>query len=306
MTLLSIIVALALEQLRPLGNRNRLFLLFTRYANTLERNLNAGQNRHGVLAWLAGVLPVCLVVYGVYALCLQVSPFLALAWNVLVLYLTMGFRHFSSALTEITDALAEQRVMDARAALARWSGQSTSELEVNEIARVTIEQGVIDSYRHVFATMFWFAVLPGPVGAVLYRFSSILFQKWGMRDSQFGDLFGRFAYRAQETLDWLPTRLTALSFAIMGDFEDAVYCWRAQAQAWGHYAYGILLASAAGALGIKLGDPLRQDYTVKFRPELGVGDDADPRYLKSAVGLVWRVVMFWLFMIAVISLAWWV
>ena len=69
-----------------------------------------------------------------------------------------------------------------------------------------------------------------------------------MRDSQFGDLFGRFAYRAQETLDWLPTRLTALSFAIMGDFEDAVYCWRAQAQAWGHYAYGILLASAAGAL----------------------------------------------------------
>lgn len=118
MTLLSIIVALALEQLRPLGNRNRLFLLFTRYANTLERNLNAGQNRHGVLAWLAGVLPVCLAVYGVYALCLQVSPFLALAWNVLVLYLTMGFRHFSSALTEITDALAEQRVMDARAALA--------------------------------------------------------------------------------------------------------------------------------------------------------------------------------------------
>ena len=36
-----------------------------------------------------------------------------------------------------------------------------------------------------------------------------------------------------------------------------------------------------------------------------MGDDADPRYLKSAVGLVWRVVMFWLFMIAVISLAWW-
>ena len=58
---------------------------------------------------------------------------------------------------------------------------------------------MIDSYRHVFATMFWFAVLPGPVGAVLYRFlQHSFFQKWGMRDSQFGDLFGRFAYRAQK------------------------------------------------------------------------------------------------------------
>ena len=122
MTLLSIIVALALEQLRPLGNRNHLFLLFTRYANTLERNLNAGQNRHGVLAWLAGVLPVCLcrvrrvcavpagvAVSGAGLECAGALP-------------DHGFRHFSSALTEITDALAEQRVMDARTALARWSG----------------------------------------------------------------------------------------------------------------------------------------------------------------------------------------
>ena len=54
------------------------------------------------------------------------------------------------------------------------------------------------------------------------------------------------------------------------------------------------------------GDPLRQDYTVKYRPELGVGDEADPRYLKSAVGLVWRTVMFWLFMIALLTLVWWV
>ena len=57
MTLISIIVALALEQIYPLCNRNRVFLLFTRYANYLERNLNAGQHRHGLLAWLVAVIP---------------------------------------------------------------------------------------------------------------------------------------------------------------------------------------------------------------------------------------------------------
>ena len=50
---------------------------------------------------------------------------------------------------------------------------------------------------------------------------------------------------------------------VMGDFEDAVYCWRSQAKTWGNYATGILLASAAGALGVKLGDPLRHRCTVK-------------------------------------------
>ena len=302
MTLLSLILALALEQLRPLGNRNRVWLLFTRYANHLERNLNAGYNRHGVMAWLAAMLPPLLVALGGYYLLMAISPVLGLAWNVLVLYLTMGFRHFSSSFSEISLALSEGRDFDARQTLAHWTGQPTAELSVNEISRLSIEQGVVDSYRHVFGTMFWFLILPGPAGAVLYRLSYILSQKWGERSSG-DDLFGRFAARAMSWLDWIPVRLTAISFAIMGDFEDALYCWRSQARTWGHYAHGILLASAAGALGVKLGDPVRQDYTIKFRPELGLGEESDPDYLKSAVGLVWRSALLWLFVILLISVA---
>ncbi|VEB40989.1 CobD/CbiB family protein [Chromobacterium violaceum] len=71
----------------------------------------------------------------------------------------------------------------------------------------------------------------------------------------------------------------------------------------GNYANGILLASAAGALGVKLGDPLRQDYSVKYRPELGLGDEADPSFLKSAVGLVWRSALLWLAVTLLISVA---
>ncbi|WP_230369368.1 CobD/CbiB family protein [Paludibacterium denitrificans] len=224
----------------------------------------------------------------------------ALLWNVLVLYLTMGFRHFSSAFSEISVALSEGRELDAKQALANWTGQQTAALSVGDVSRLAIEQGVIDSYRHVFGTMFWFALLPGPSGALLYRLSSILNQKWGSRDAA-EDRFGRFAASVAAWLDWLPVRLTAAGFAIMGDFEDAVYCWRSQAKTRGNYANGILLASAAGALGVKLGDPLRQDYSVEFRPELGLGDDADPNFLRSAVGLIWRSALLWLFVILLVS-----
>ncbi|TDR81460.1 CobD/CbiB family protein [Paludibacterium purpuratum] len=302
MTLLSLIFALGLEQIRPLGNRNRVWLLFIRYANHLERNLNAGSNRHGVFAWLIAILPPMLLSVAVYYGLRALSPVLALLWNVFVLYLTMGFRHFSSAFSEISLALAEGRELDARQALSRWTGQPSSELSVNEIARLAIEQGVMDSYRFVFGTMFWFVLLPGPSGALLYRLSQMLYQKWGSRPLT-EDRFGQFADRAATWLDWLPVRLTAASFAVMGDFEDAVYCWRSQARAWGDYANGILLASAAGALGIRLGDPLKQDYTVKFRPELGLGDEADPNYLRSAVGLIWRSALLWLLVILLMSVA---
>ena len=51
-----------------------------------------------------------------------------------------------------------------------------------------------------------------------------------------------------------------LSFAIVGDFEDAGLCWRTQAKTWageegGEHA-GIVLASGAGALGVLLGGPI--------------------------------------------------
>jgi adenosylcobinamide-phosphate synthase len=159
---------------------------------------------------------------------------------------------------------------------------------------------VVDSYRHVFGTMFWFVLLPGPSGALLYRLCSMLGQKWGRQAEE--DRFGRFAGSAAAWLDWLPVRLTAASFAVMGDFEDAVYCWRSQARTWGNYANGILLASAAGALGSSWA--IRSDrITIKFRPELGLGDEADPAFLKSAVGLVWRSALLWLFVVLLLSVA---
>jgi adenosylcobinamide-phosphate synthase len=85
MSLLSLIAALLLEQFKPLDVRNQIMLVFTRYANYLERKLNAGMHRHGVIAWLAAVLPPCLISILIYYLAAQVSPVLAWVWNVIVL-----------------------------------------------------------------------------------------------------------------------------------------------------------------------------------------------------------------------------
>lgn len=304
MSILSLILALALEQFQPISSRNRFYLAFVRLANKLERGFDAGEYRNGVLAWCVAVLPLLLLGTGVYWLfVIKGSLILALAWNVLCLYLTMGFRQFSHAFTGISKALKGDDLDGARAFLADWTGQSASELTADEVAKLTIEQGVVDSYRYVFGTIFWFVVLAwiaGPAGALLYRAACLLQQKW-----RGNEVFGKFATTVLGLMDYVPVRLAAAGFAVMGDFEDAIYCWRMQAKEWADYDYGILLASGAGALGLRLGEAVHQDHTVRFRPELGLGEPASADNLPSAVGLVWRAVLLWLVVILLLSMAQW-
>ncbi|MGE5524641.1 MAG: cobalamin biosynthesis protein, partial [Rhodospirillaceae bacterium] len=119
---------------------------------------------------------------------------------------------------------------------------------------------------------------------------------------EFGE-FGRFARRSFFWLDWLPARLTAASFAIVGNFEDAVYCWRTQARSWAAKAQDVILASGGGALGVRLGDALHQYDGLELRAELGIGDDADADYMQSAVGLIWRALVLWVFLVFLVTVA---
>src|SRR5512141_2416737 len=84
MSFFSLLAALALEQVYSSPLRSQLQLLFGRYANALERHLNAGEERHGIVAWVLAVLPptlfVGLVYYGLYA----IQPLAAWLWNALV------------------------------------------------------------------------------------------------------------------------------------------------------------------------------------------------------------------------------
>ncbi|OHC67834.1 MAG: threonine-phosphate decarboxylase [Rhodocyclales bacterium GWA2_65_20] len=305
MTLFAIILALAIDQAKPLPAM-RVEAWLRAYGLFLEGRFNAGERHQGLAAWFAGAAaPAALVLVLQMLLAVFGHPLLSLALGVGVLYLTMGFRQFSHFFTDIHLALRMGELDRARQLLAAWRGGSTSHLGSNEVARLAIEEALTASHRHVFAPLFWFVVL-GPAGVLLYRLSLAFQRQWGgRRDAEFGD-FGAFAAQAFAALDWLPVRATAASFAVVGDFEDAVYCWRNQAQRWPERGTGILLASGAGALGVRLGMPVREDGDMADRPELGLGDEADADFMQSTIGLVWRSLVMALFVLALLWVASWV
>lgn len=310
MTFMSLLAALLLEQLRPLPDRARVGKPLRSVFDFIEHHLNAGEHHHGVMAWLLTVLPLIALSLVVYYALNAVSFVLAWAWNVLVLYLTMGFRQFSHHFTDIHRALAAGDLPRARALMGAWRGRPADDLNSTEIARLAIEEALTASHHHVFGVLCWFAVLPGPAGALLYRLTLLLKTQWGAAATA-NRGFGHFALQAAHWIDWVPLRLTAIGFAVVGNFEDAVYCWRNQAARWRDPEMGIVLASGAGAIGVTLGKPLRDGIgpagvAIDDRIEIGSGLEADAAFLSSTVGLVWRALVLWMLLLAMLAVASWV
>jgi adenosylcobinamide-phosphate synthase len=329
MSFLALVISLALEQWRPLVDRRPVFAPVVAYAGYLERQFDAGEAQQGAVAWVLAVAPIVAATWVAYAAFDALHPLAGLAFSVAVLYVTMGFREHSHYFTGVHNALREGDLDRARRLLGEWRGHACDTLSPEEVARLAIEGAFIVSHRHVFAVMFWFLLLPGPGGAVLYRTALYLARRWGRTaraggpgpvldlaaaggdaavgpgrpDDEDTGAFGEFARRAFHALDWLPARFTAASFAIVGDFEDAAYCWRTQAARWPDPLVGIVLAAGAGALGVRLGSPVARGGVLEDRPELGVGEEADTPFLDSTVGLVWRALILWLAVLLIVSVA---
>jgi adenosylcobinamide-phosphate synthase len=307
MSLLSLVFALLLEQLRPLSSRQYLNAWLCSYADFFQRNFNAGDIKHGQVAWgLAMAVPM-LAALLLYWLLLAQHAIFAWIFCVLVLYLTMGFRQFSHYYTGIHKALRNNDLPRARYLLSAWRNEPCDELGTEEVVRLTIEEALLATHRNVFAVVVWLVIFMllglGPIGAIFYRLARFLNVHWGQADRFESGNFASFSAQIYHWIEWLPLRLTAATFAIVGNFEDAIYCWRSQAAAWPDAEGGIILASGAGALGVRLGGSVAQFEISIDRPELGIGDDADVDFMQSAIGLVWRALVFWLIMLLLLTLA---
>ncbi len=326
MSFFAILFALLIEQVRPLARNNPVHAGLRAWARWVSKNFDAGKPHHGWVAWtLAVIVPTAGAVGIHWALMLFLGWPFAVLWSVAVLYLTLGFRQFSHHFTNIRDALDAGDEARARELLAHWQQVDASELPRSEIVRHVIEYSVLAAHRHVFGVLAWFSVLAafgfGPAGAVLYRTSEFVTRYWQHRSqtqTQPASLaLQSAAGRAWHTIDWLPARITALAFAVVGSFEEAIDCWRNYAQRFPDDNDGVVLAATSGAVNVRLGgEALKSAYAANGSSvvrgggleatadtESTPGREAEPAHLRSIVGLVWRSVVLWMVLLALLTLA---
>ncbi len=325
MSFFAVLFALLIEQLKPLPRGNMVHDSLTGWMHWTGRNFDAGRDHHALVVWTITAIFPALVAWGVYAGITHFSLLLALVWNVTVLYLTLGFRQFSHYFTDIREALDRGDEAEARRMLTQWRHLDASELPRTELLRYVIEHSLLAAHRHVFGVFFWFIVMSsfgfGPAGAVLYRMAEYASRYWAFKgrtiDAPVNDRLMNLSQRLFNLLDHVPARLTAFGFAVVGNFEEAVTCWRRDAGLWKHPNEGIILAAAAGAVGVQLGGGVAPGVTPdrsrthdsEAPMQAIVADGSTPGllpelgHLRSIVGLVWRSVVLWMFLLAMLSLA---
>jgi adenosylcobinamide-phosphate synthase len=323
MAFFAIALALLLEQVRPLAPDHPALLGLRRWLRAVGRNVDAGGPQHGWLAWVLAVGVPTLGVSVVHAVLDWVGGWLpVLAWSVGVLYLTLGFRQFSHHFTGIREALESGDEERARVLLARWQQVDASAVPRSEIVRHVIEYSVLAAHRHVFGVLVWFclgAVLGlGPAGAVFYRNAEFAARYWRRKslaaDQPVSPALCAVADAAWHAIDWLPARATALGFAVVGSFEDAIDVWRNHAMRFADGNDGVILAATAGAIGVRLGGaslrPLSADQFGQPPSSAGPlkgdrlpGEVARTLHFTQVVGLVWRTVALWLLLLALLTLA---
>ncbi len=320
MSFIALLIALLLEQVKPLASGHSLEQGFSHWADWLKINLDTGDVRHGWTAWgLAVGLPCLAVVVVHWWLVWSIGWMFAMLWSLGVVYVTLGFRRFSHHFTGIRDALAAGDDIQAAELLRDWQGASDVTMSRTEIIRHVIEFSAIAAHRHVFGVVVWFSVLAaiglGPMGALLFRLSALLSKSWAEQTSaadddisQTSEALQQVAARAWYLVDWVPARLTALSFAVVGNFEDAVDAWRQEA---GHFPQpndGVVLAATAGAINVRLGGAGLQSEVAGSEADDGMvepttGREAEFAHLRSMVGLVWRAVVMWMVLLVLLTLA---
>jgi adenosylcobinamide-phosphate synthase len=317
MTFFSILCALLIEQLKPLRADNQVYGVIKRLAGTIEGWFNAGEAGNGRLGWLLMMAVLMVPTAIIHGVLLHYNlVFAVFAWNVLIVYLTLGFRHYSHYFTSIQFALNAGDEATARALLAEWTRMDTIGMDSSEIARIAVEKSLVTTHRNVFGVFFWFLMPVGPACAVMYRVAEYLARAWNEPDHMKNEEFGKFAAKAFYWIDWIPVRLTAVAFAVVGNFEDSVYAWRNFADRWADESKGIILAAGGGAMGVRLGTPaenapqlLPADAAMvdlsESEADVLPGEEPNVRALQSTVGLVWRALLLWMLLLLLLSSAVW-
>ncbi len=325
MSFFAVLFALVIEQFKPLPRNNWVHHLLVSWVDWTGRNFDAGREHHAWVVWFVAVLTPGVALAGVYLALNHWSTLLALLFNVVVLYLTLGFRQFSHYYTDIRDALERGDEAGARRLLAEWRHLDASELPRQELLRHIIEHSLLAAHRHVFGVFFWFVLLSalglGPLGAVVYRMAEFSGRYWSYPSKALGapanERLMVVSQRLFGLIDLVPARMTAFGFAVVGNFEEAINAWRRDAALWRHANEGAILASAAGAVGVQLGGSAAPGVTPDRSREFdagGVAEEASAEgstagepphmgHLRSVVGLVWRSVVLWMLLLALLSLA---
>jgi len=201
-----------------------------------------------------------------------IHPFLADAASILILYTCFAARDLAGHALSVHSSLRRNDIMDARQKVSFLVGRDTDRLDEAGIIRATVESVAENTVDGVTAPLF-FAILAGPLGAILYKAVSTLDSTFGYKNDRYYE-FGWASARLDDLANYIPARLTAVIIpiaALMLLQKPVSAAGMALRDGKKHASpnSGWSEAAFAGALGIQLGGPVLRAGKPSLLPLIG-------------------------------------
>jgi len=307
--LLCVLLAFILDFILGEPKRFHPLVGFGNLALAIEKRLNNdalrkwGGRMSGVMAWWLVVIPLCLMSYILDEYLKSYTEINVLVGGV-ILYVAIGWQSLLQHAMNIAAPLQQNNMSGARAGVSMIVSRDSQDLDEAGIAKAATESVLENGADAIFSALFWF-VVAGIPGVVLYRLSNTLDAMWGYKNTRFLH-FGWCAARMDDVLNFVPARLTALSYALVGHTKIALYCWRLQGMNWKSPNAGPVMAAGAGALNVSLGGAAQYHSQLQHRPDLGPENSQKPVTAGSIVkacSLVNRALALWLTVLVIMLLS---
>jgi len=299
---LMVLAAVLLDRLLGEPRRFHPLVGFGNLAAQIEKLFYGPTNATSAAHYLRGIASVCALLVPPVALAIilqQQSAIFGALFSILLLYFAIAPRSLREHAERVADAFSAGGLPDARRQVSLMVSRDTSQLDESGVARATVESVLENGSDAVFGALFWFVVAGAP-GVLLYRLSNTLDAMWGYRNARY-HYFGWAAARLDDVLNFIPARLTALTYALLGNTRIALNCWRQQARAWDSPNAGPVMASGAGSLMVTLGGAATYHGVSEIRPVLGEGRVPQVSDIARAITLVQRGVWLWVAVLLLIG-----
>ena len=299
---LMILAAVLLDGLLGEPHRFHPLVGFGNLARRVEKIFYGAADAAPLTRFIRGIFSVCVLLIPLVALAavLQQPAIFGTLFSIVLLYFAIAPRSLREHAERVVNAFSAGDLPDARRQVGMMVSRDTAQLDESGVARATVESVLENGSDAVFGALFWFVVAGAP-GVLLYRLSNTLDAMWGYRNARYNH-FGWAAARLDDVLNFIPARLTALTYALLGNTRIALHCWRQQAHAWDSPNAGPVMASGAGSLNVMLGGAANYHGVSEMRPVLGAGSAPQASDIARAITLVQRGVWLWVAVLILIGL----
>lgn len=221
MKFIILLICLVLQASLHINVKRNKYQFVDRYAAGIKPLLNKINADHGWGALVGLLLPILIFVIILNALFSHIG-LLYLIYGTIILWLCLDFTDLKKQLVDYFTAVANENMVKAKTE-AELFVLHTVHQDKSEMSRAVTEAIFIRSLTNIFSIIFWFMLL-GPFGAVLYYMTTAITNCALKPEFGYSDTYNVANY-FKEILDWLPVRLVALTFALIGHFGPVFALW---------------------------------------------------------------------------------